>query len=240
MDFKVYRDQDARSDLIRHYAYLASVTAGRLVPNPTGGLDKTDVASAGIIGLIKAVDLFDPTRDVKFETYAIALIRGAILDVIRSSDWTPRPIREKLKALEKAKTQLEAELKRAVTEREIAEKMDVSEEEVLSLWVYYDRNVVHSLDELVQSLGDSALGSLVDSSHDAQVELERNEMNNVLGEAIETLPLREKRVISLYFYEGLTFKEVGRTLEISETRAFQIFRTAMNQLRSSLATFVAA
>ena len=100
-DFKVGQDPNARVEIINHYAYLVKITAGRLVTSLPGGLDRDDLVSAGVVGLIKAVDQFDPTRDVKFETYAIALVRGAILEMLREEDWVPRSIREKLRALEK-------------------------------------------------------------------------------------------------------------------------------------------
>lgn len=96
-DFKVYKEPQARADLINHYSYLVKITAGRLVTSLPGGLDREDLVGSGVIGLIKSVDQFDPTRDVKFETYAIALIRGAILEMLRDEDWVPRSIRENSK-----------------------------------------------------------------------------------------------------------------------------------------------
>src|SRR5476651_154470 len=106
-DFSVYRKPLARADLIQHYSYLVKVTVGRLVATLPGGIEREDLVSAGVLGLIKAVDHYDITRDVKFETYAIALIRGAVLEMLREEDWVPRSIREKLKALERAQHKLD-------------------------------------------------------------------------------------------------------------------------------------
>src|ERR1700730_7308114 len=126
LDSKVYRNPEARAELINHYSYLVKITAGRLVTSLPGGLDREDLIGAGVIGLIKSVDQFDPSRDVKFETYAIALIRGAILEMLRDEDWVPRSIREKLKALDRALMALETSLGHPASEREVAEYMGVS------------------------------------------------------------------------------------------------------------------
>ena len=120
MDFKVYKHESARDDLINHYSYLVKITSGRLVTSLPGGLDREDLIGAGVIGLVKSVDQFDPTRDVKFETYAIALIRGAILEMLRDEDWVPRSIREKLKALDRTMMSLETKLGRPATGHEVA------------------------------------------------------------------------------------------------------------------------
>src|ERR1700749_2123919 len=120
VDFKVHKDPEARVDLINHYSYLVKITAGRLVTSLPGGMDREDLIGAGVIGLIKSVDQFDPTRDVKFETYAIALIRGAILEMLRDEDWVPRSIREKLKALDRTVLMLETRFGRPASEGEIA------------------------------------------------------------------------------------------------------------------------
>ena len=115
VDFKVHGDPSARVEIINHFSYLVKITAGRLVTSLPGGMDREDLISAGVIGLVKSVDQFDPTRDVKFETYAIALIRGAILEMLRDEDWVPRSIREKLKALDRTMMALETEFGRPAT-----------------------------------------------------------------------------------------------------------------------------
>src|ERR1700733_7388069 len=124
-DFSVYRKPLARTDLIQHYSYLVKVTVGRLVATLPGGLEREDLVGAGFFGLIKAVDHYDITRDVKFETYAIALIRGAVLEMLREEDWVPRSIREKLRALDRTVMALETEFSRPPSEQEIADRMGI-------------------------------------------------------------------------------------------------------------------
>ena len=148
-NFKVYRDPQARVGIINHYSYLVKITAGRLVTSLPGGMDREDLISAGVIGLIKSVDQFDPTRDVKFETYAIALIRGAILEMLRDEDWVPRSIREKLKAMDRASMALETQFGRPPSDTEIANAMGVSTQEVSELMVRMGRTNVYSLDDIL-------------------------------------------------------------------------------------------
>jgi RNA polymerase sigma factor for flagellar operon FliA len=142
-DFKVYKSPEARIELINHYSYLVKITAGRLVTSLPGGLDREDLVGAGVIGLVKSVDQYDPSRDVKFETYAIALIRGAILEMLRDEDWVPRSIREKLKALDRTIVALEPKLGRAPNEQEIAESLSITVQEVNELMVRMGRTNVY-------------------------------------------------------------------------------------------------
>ncbi|MEY4882122.1 MAG: hypothetical protein RLZ87_1555, partial [Armatimonadota bacterium] len=148
-EFKVFKDPASRDDIINHYSYLVKITAGRLVTSLPGGLDREDLVSSGVIGLIKAVDQFDPTRDVKFETYAIALIRGAILEMLRDEDWVPRSIREKLKALDRTMMSLETKNGHPASDVEIAEAMQISREEVSELMVRMGRTNIYSLDDIL-------------------------------------------------------------------------------------------
>src|SRR5436190_7449559 len=150
-EFKVYKSPESRVEIINHYSYLVKITAGRLVTSLPGGLDREDLVGAGVIGLIKSVDQFDPTRDVKFETYAIALIRGAILEMLRDEDWVPRSIREKLKALDKTTMALETKLGRPASPIEIAEEMGLPREDVSELMVRMGRTNVYSLDDILGS-----------------------------------------------------------------------------------------
>lgn len=235
LDFKVYKSPEARKDLINHYSYLVKITAGRLVTSLPGGLDREDLIAAGIIGLIKSVDQFDPTRDVKFETYAIALVRGAILEMLRDEDWVPRSIREKLKALERANTALETVYRRPPSPRELADYLGLAEEEVQELLVRLGRTNVYSLDDiLTTSDGDDHIHfieMIVDTDASTAGEVEGREIRTILGQGIDCLPDRERLVISLYYFEGLTFKEIGRVLGVSESRVYQLHTQAMGRLR---------
>jgi RNA polymerase sigma factor FliA len=235
-EFKVYKHPEARVELINHYSYLVKITAGRLVTSLPGGLDREDLIGAGVIGLIKSVDQFDPTRDVKFETYAIALIRGAILEMLRDEDWVPRSIREKLKALDRAVMSLETKFGRPATEHEIAEHMAISIGEVNELLVRMGRTNVYSLDDILGS-GDSDdhihfVELIVDENANPSGEIEGREIRRILAAGVDRLPERERLVVALYYFEGLTFKEIGKVLGVSESRVYQLHTQAMTRLRT--------
>lgn len=235
---KVYKEEQARLDLIDNYSYLVKITAGRLVANTPGGMDRDDLISAGVIGLIKSVDQYDPSRDVKFETYAIALIRGAILEMMRDEDWVPRSIREKLKALERANQRLETELNRPPTRRELADALELSEQEVMDLQVRAGRTNVFSLDDVIGGSGGEGEDSLhliemiVDEDASPEDEVEGRDLKRILAAGVDKLPERERLVVSLYYFEGLTFKEIGNVLGVSESRVYQLHTQAMSRLRA--------
>ncbi|MCL6623115.1 MAG: FliA/WhiG family RNA polymerase sigma factor [Fimbriimonadales bacterium] len=234
--FKEDGDVEARNALIRNYAYLVKITAGRVVSALPPGLDREDLISAGTIGLIKAVDQFDPNREVKFETYAIALIRGAILEMLRSEDWVPRSIREKLKALERAQFALEAKLGRPPTEEELAQALNISQEDLRTLIQQATRTAVLSLDEVLSGHeGEDNIKFseiLADERSSPEVEAQSRELLRRLQESIDRLPDRERLVIGLYYYEGLTFKEIGEVLRVSESRVYQLHTQAMTRMRA--------
>jgi RNA polymerase sigma factor for flagellar operon FliA len=235
-DFKVYKGPESRVELINHYSYLVKITAGRLVTSLPGGLDREDLIGAGVIGLIKSVDQFDPTRDVKFETYAIALIRGAILEMLRDEDWVPRSIREKLKALDRAVMSLETKFGHPASEHEIAEHMGISIGEVNELMVRMGRTNVYSLDDILGT-GDSDdhihfVELIVDENANPSGEIEGREIRRILAAGVDRLPERERLVVALYYFEGLTFKEIGKVLGVSESRVYQLHTQAMTRLRT--------
>jgi RNA polymerase sigma factor FliA len=236
VDFKVYKDPNARVELINHYAYLVKITAGRLVTSLPGGIDREDLISAGVIGLIKSVDQFDPTRDVKFETYAIALIRGAILEMLREEDWVPRSIREKLKALDRASMSLETRFGRPASEQELADELGITSREVNELMVRMTRTNVYSLDDILgSSEGDDSIHFvelIIDENANTSGEVEGRELRRILASGIDHLPERERLVISLYYHEGLTFKEIGKVMTVSESRVYQLHTQAMTRLRT--------
>jgi RNA polymerase sigma factor FliA len=236
--FKVGGDMKERDALISHYAYLVKITAGRVVTSLPPNVERDDLISAGIIGLIKAIDQFDTKREVKFETYAIALIRGAILEMLREEDWVPRSVRERVKALERTYIDLEGRLGRPATEEEVAEAMGIEIESFHALLADTGRASLLSLDDVVLSSDGSEkihLADVVfDESADTSGDVESGAVRQSLGEGIDRLPDRERLVIALYYYEGLTFKEIGKILEVSESRVYQLHTQAVLRLRGYL------
>src|SRR5579875_1245485 len=156
--YKLRKDTKARDQIINHYAYLVKITAGRVVTSLPPNLERDDLVSAGVMGLIKAVDQFDTNRQVKFETYAIALIRGAILEMLREEDWVPRSVRDNVKSLERTYYQLEVRLGRPATEEEVAAEMNITQEDLQKLLVNTSRANVLSLDDMLLGGGSSGDG----------------------------------------------------------------------------------
>lgn len=236
--YKTVQDLQARDQLIRHFAYLVKITAGRVISNLPPSLERDDLVSAGIVGLIKAVDQFDLTRQVKFETYAIALIRGAILEMLREDDWVPRSIRERVKTLERTYSSLEVELGRPATEDEMAAALNMEPEEFQKLLVETGRTSLLSLEDiLVGTDGGEKLhlaDVITDESTPPDREAEMQARRQMLGKAVDRLPERERRVISLYYYHGMTFKEIGKILTISESRVYQLHTQAVLRLHGYL------
>ena len=236
-DFLVYRKPLSRADLIQHYTYLVKVTVGRLVVTLHGGMEREDLVSAGIFGLIKAVDHYDLTREVKFETYAIALIRGAVLEMLREQDWVPRSVREKLRALDRATTALETELGREPSDVEIAERMGVTVQQVSELQVRTSRTSVQSLEDVIGAGGEDGLklvDLVVDEGTNTDREVQGRELRRILVQSTDRLPERERLVVALYYHRGLTFREIGKVLGVSEPRAHHLHTQAMTRLRSHL------
>ncbi len=238
--FKVSRDKKTRDAIINHYAYLVKITSGRVVTSLPPNLEREDLVSAGIVGLIKAVDQFDPSRQVKFETYAIALVRGAILEMLREEDWVPRSIRDNVKSLERVFHRLEVKLGRPATEDEVAEDLGISADELQQTLVNTGRACILSLDDVLMggSEGSGESLHLVDVLHDdtanTNLQVEKAERRRLLIIGIDRLPDRERLVISLYYHEGLTFKEIDTVLTVSESRVYQLHTQAVLRLRGYL------
>ncbi|MFZ5871454.1 MAG: RNA polymerase sigma factor WhiG [Actinomycetota bacterium] len=237
--FKQTGDTAIRERLILHYSPLVKYVAGRVGVGLPQNIEQADLVSYGIFGLIDAIEKFDLDRSIKFETYAIARIRGAIIDELRALDWIPRSVRSKAREVEKAYTALEAELHRTPSEPEVAERMGISLEELHQIFSQVSYVNVLALDELM-SPGEKGEGmSLGDTLKDHKAEdpagaFEGEETKFLLARAIDQLPEREKIVITLYYYEGLTLAEIGRVLGVTESRICQMHTKAVVQLRGKL------
>jgi RNA polymerase sigma factor for flagellar operon FliA len=237
--YKASAGRDTRDRLILHYSPLVKYVAGRVAVGLPQNVEQADLVSYGIFGLIDAIDKFDPSRGFKFETYAIARIKGAILDELRSIDWVPRSVRAKSRAIEKAYAKLEGELHRTPTDAELATELTMSEDQLQSTLNQISFIGLVALDEMLSGgdRGDSmTLGDTVaDSGESPSAAYEVEEMRHILADAINRMPEREKIVLTLYYYEGLTLAEIGQVLGVTESRVCQIHTKAVLQLRSRLA-----
>lgn len=237
-DFKATRSQDLRDKLIVQYSPLVKYVAGRVGVGLPRNVEQADLASFGVFGLIDAIEKFDPERGYKFETYAIARIKGAILDELRSIDWVPRSVRSKARNLERAMSKLESENHRAPTDKEVAEEMGVTEAQLQTTLSQISFVGVAALDEMLSGgeRGESVtLGDTVADTKDGPMGVfEVEEMRQILAESINRMPEREKIVLTLYYYEGLTLAEIGRVLGVTESRVCQIHTKAVLQLKSRI------
>ena len=239
-DYRQGGSDAAREKLIEGYAPLVKYVAGRVAIGLPPNVEFDDLVSYGIFGLIDAIDKFDPDRGIKFETYAIARIRGAIMDGLRNNDWVPRSVRQKAKELEKVCSELENKLGRYATDQEICESLNISLEEFHRLLNEVSCTTLSSLDEMwmTRNLDDDSVRVLDlienEDSSDPEKLVEINELKAALAKSIDTLSEREKLVITLYYYEGLTLKEIGQTLNISESRVSQIHTKAIFRLKGRL------
>ncbi|MEU1805409.1 RNA polymerase sigma factor WhiG [Streptomyces sp. NPDC019937] len=239
--YKATGDGRLREQLILHYSPLVKYVAGRVSVGLPSNVEQADFVSSGVFGLIDAIEKFDPERAIKFETYAITRIRGAMIDELRALDWIPRSVRQKARAVERAYATLEAALRRTPTEVEVAAEMDISVEELHGVFSQLSLANVVALEELLHVGGEggdrlSLMDTLEDTAADNPVEVaEDRELRRLLARAINTLPEREKTVVTLYYYEGLTLAEIGQVLGVTESRVSQIHTKSVLQLRAKLA-----
>ena len=229
----------ARERLILHYAPLVKYVAGRVATGLPASVDQADLVSYGMFGLIDALEKFDTERAIKFETYAIPRIKGAIIDELRAMDWVPRSVRFKAREIEKAYADVEAKLKRAPSDSEVAEHLGISVAELHEVVSQISFVSVIALDELLtvgEDRGEkvSLIDTLADATLDPTTGLEGQETRGMLAGAINSLSEREKIVVTLYYFEGLTLAEIGEILGVTESRVCQIHTKAVQQLRSSL------
>src|SRR3984957_6437286 len=240
-EFKSTQDQQLRERLILHYSPLVKYVAGRVGVGLPPNIEQADLVSYGIFGLIDAINKFDIERAIKFETYAISRIKGAIIDELRAIDWIPRSVRYKAREAEKAYPALESRLHRTPNESEAAEEPGIKLDALPAIFSQVSFVNVIALDELLNVGGERGDKlSLVDTLEDTKAEdpvaaFETEETKYLLARAINTLPEREKIVVTLYYYEGLTLAEIGQVLGVTESRICQMHTKAVLQLRAKLA-----
>jgi RNA polymerase sigma factor for flagellar operon FliA len=239
VEYKKSGERRLRDQLIVLYSPLVKYVAARVAVGLPQHVDGSDLVSYGIIGLIDAIDRFSPDRQVKFETYAIARIRGAIIDELRAIDWVPRSVRAKARAVEQAYASLEATLLRTPTDAEVATELGMSEPDLQDILRQISFVGVAALDEVFMVGGDrtdrTTLGDTIPDATAGPVALfEDKESKEILAQAIMQLGERERTVLSLYYYEGLTLAEIGEILGVTESRVCQIHTKAVLQLRGRL------
>ena len=246
LEFRRTGDKALRDRLILTYAPLVKYVAGRLGSGLPAHVDEGDLVSYGLLGLIGAIERYEPDRDIKFETFAIARIRGAIIDELRALDWVPRSVRARAREIERAIGALEAKLGRAPSDEEIAGKIGISQDELNQSLTDISRSSIAALDELwTGGSGDGDQISLLDTIEDPTgtrpaEALDETETREALADAIARLPEREKLVVTLYYYEELTLREIGEVLGVTESRVSQLHTKAILRLKARLAGAAAA
>jgi RNA polymerase sigma factor for flagellar operon FliA len=231
----------ARDNLILNYSPLVKYVAGRVAVGLPANVEQADLISYGIFGLIDAIDKYDQSRGIKFETYAISRIRGAIIDELRAIDWVPRSVRFKAREVEKAYSNLENRLKRPPSDAEIAEEMGITVDELTGIYTQLSTVSLVALDELMSGEGGERgdKTSLVETLEDTRTAgpmeaFESEEMKSILADAINRLPEREKVVVTLYYFEGLTLAQIGEVLGVTESRICQMHTKAVLALKGKI------
>ncbi len=227
-----------REKLILRYLHLVRYVVSRLPITLPISIAAEDLISYGTMGLMEAVERFDPDRGLKFETYAVTRIRGSIIDQLRFQDWIPRGVRKRSKDLSEAMHKLEEQLGRPANDEELAAEMGVSRQKLTTM-LAETQNLVLSLDDTLgndQSGNSMTLLDMVEdrNSPDPQGEFEATELRRRLAEAIAALPEREKLLIALYYHENMTLKEIGEVICVSESRVCQLHAQAILRLRGKL------
>ena len=237
--YKRGRDPSIREAFIKQYAPLVKYVAGKVAVGMPHNVEFDDLVGFGVFGLLDAIDKFDPAKNVKFKTYAVTHIRGAIFDELRAIDWVPRSVRQKTREIEETIGSLEAQLGRTVSDQELAHAMGMSEDEFLKTMLKISGTSVLSLNDVWYSGDESdrvSIGESIEAptSMNPDVVVEKDEIRRVIIEAINELPEKEKKVLVLYYYEDLTLKEIGQVLEVTESRVSQLHTKAILRLRAKL------
>ncbi|HEX4345388.1 MAG TPA: RNA polymerase sigma factor WhiG [Solirubrobacteraceae bacterium] len=233
-------DERARERLVVAYSPLVKYVSGRMASGLPAHVEEADLISYGLGGLISAIQRFELEREIKFETYAITRIKGAIIDELRSLDWVPRSVRARARAIERANTKLEHKLQRAPTDEEMARELEMTVGDFQDALLQISNSTVAALDELwtvSDASGDQV--SLLDTLQDPRAEdpaaaMDATDLKDRIADAIARLPEREKLVVALYYYENLTLREIGEVLGVTESRVSQLHTKAVLRLRGRM------
>ena len=237
--YKKTKRRELLERIVEKYLRIVHYLANRFIVFSSGNLERDDLYSAGVIGLLEAIERFDLSKGVEFQTLATIRVRGAIIDEIRKTDWVPRSIRQKSKRIDSAIHSLFAKLGRMPSDDEIAEELDITVEAYYQITDNLGPLFLGSLDAAIHQEGDGSKISIVDvieddKDIDFETQLMQKKMREKIISAISQLPDKEKLVISLYYYEELTLKEIGKVLDVSESRISQMHSSALIKLRNML------
>ncbi len=238
-EYKLTKSLAIREYFVGKYAALVKYVAGKISIGMPQNVEFNDLVSYGTFGLLDAIEKYDPTKEVKFKTYAMTRIRGSIFDELRKMDWVPRTVRSKAKDIERIVIELENRMGRTAEDHEVAQELDMSLADFHTLVNQASVTSLISLNDVWHRNSDSEEFSFIDAiespvNMNPDVLVEREEVKNVIIEAIKKLPDKEKKVIVLYYYEDLTLKEIGEILEVTESRVSQLHTKAVMRLRGKL------
>lgn len=238
--YKKEKDERIREHFIKQYAPLVKYVAGKVAMGKPANVEYEDLVGFGVFGLIDAIEKFDPDKNVKFKTYAVVRIRGAIYDELRSIDWVPRSIRQKVKEVEQAIKKIESVTGKIATDQEIADELAIDLRDFYILMTKISSTSIISLNDTWHTGDDNDKISIIDTlegpkSINPEITAEREEVKKIVIKAINELPDKEKKVLVLYYYEDLTLKEIGDVLDVTESRVSQLHTKAIIRLRAKLA-----
>ena len=238
-EYKRSKNPDIRETLIKQYAPLVKYVAGKVAVGMPQNVEFDDLVGYGVFGLFDAIEKFDPDKHVKFKTYAVTRIRGSIFDELRTLDWVPRSVRQKGREIEEAIRKLESSFGRAATDQEIAKELGMSDRDFEKTMMKVSGTSILSLNDVWYTGDDNDKVSIADSIESPQnlnpdTIVEKEEIKRVIIQAIQELPDKEKKVLVLYYYEDLTLKEIGKVLEVTESRVSQLHTKAIFRLKTKL------
>ncbi len=227
--YRLKKDIETRNQLAEHYLPLVKIVAGRIAISLPPHIDREDLISSGFFGLIDAIERFEIKRNIKFETYASVRVRGAMIDYLRSKDWIPVTMRQKIRKYEQTICQLESELGRSATDEEIAAALGITIKELKNLIGQYNSSTILPLEEYLQT------DNIESMEYNPSEKAEYSELKETLAKVIDRLPEKERLVVSLYYYDELTLKEISLILKLSEARISQLHTKAIFRMRGYLA-----